>query len=353
MGKSNMYYLIARNKKTNSFNIIDVGNSLEEIDLYTINFDNKTQLVKQLVSEGKIDDSDVDTYIVVPKKDNGKNYLNYMDILYSDSSGIKDISIGFKNKNIPTILVDETLNYFCFNMQHDSRFYDMVMLGKTNLYKKFTDYFEGRRYDIFYDVKYRDGLWTQKSYPLIRNIYDAFSKYNSSYKKDVTDQMYRSVIEDKILFKIDNNNCDNQMNLFDFPIFREDNFTNDDKLLEIITMIDNLDKEVFVYTDNKIIVSRDKFSKMNEERFNYFSNLLDRRLITCIYYYLEHKKLYESISNNDSINSNYEKLVNSDQRSIFAILKNKNVLDDAYSFIKVYNKYILGEEYGKQKRKGE
>ena len=85
MGKNNTYYFIARNKKTNDFNIVDIGNSLEDIDLYTINFTGNPQLIKDLKSKGKIVDEDVDIYIVLPKKENNEKNLYYMDILYSDS----------------------------------------------------------------------------------------------------------------------------------------------------------------------------------------------------------------------------------------------------------------------------
>ena len=352
MGKNNTYYFIARNKKTNDFNIVDIGNSLEDIDLYTINFTGNPQLIKDLKSKGKIVDEDVDIYIVLPKKENNEKNLYYMDILYSDSKNIKNIAEGFKNNKKPATLVDEVLNNFCYRMQHDSRFFDMIMLGKTNLYPKFVKYFEGRKYDSFYDVKYRDGAWAQRSYPLIRNIYDAFSKSTFFENRNINDEMYRKLIEGKILYKTGNGDYDNQMDLFDYSEFTKDNISDEDKLLEVVTFISHLDQNIFKKEDNKLVLSRDKFSKIDEDKFNELSRLLDRRLITYIYYYLEHKKIYDDPSFR-YFNDSYDKLLEDDQEGMLKLLKNKNVLDDAYSFIKVYNKYILGEEYGKQKRKGE
>lgn len=348
-----MYYFVSRDRKTNDFDIINIGNSLEEIDLYTIKYDNQDELVKHLISEGKINNDDVDIYIATPKKSNGIDYVNYMNVLYSDSKSIEDISKGFLKKDIPSNLVDDILNRFCFNMQNNARFFDMVTLGKTNLYSKFTDYFNGRRYDRVYDVKYNDGGWIQKSYPLIRNIYDAFSMYFNMDNKKVEDNIYRKVLEDRFLFKTTNGKAEDQMNLFDYAEFKEENNEHEDKLLEIITTFDNLDKSVFEFVNGRIVLSKKVFSKMSEDELNNFTLLLDRRLLSYVYYYLDHKNRQENISSKDDFTNTYDRLIEDDQTGMLELLKNETIFNNAYSWITVYNKYMLGEEYGKQKRKGE
>lgn len=353
MGKSNMYYFVARDRVTNDLNIINIGNTLEEIDLYTIQYDNKDELIKHLNEKGIITGTDLDLYIAIPKNSSKGKYVNYMDVLYSDSRGVEDIARGFLNKNIPTHLVDAVLNKFCTNIQHNSRFFDMVTLGKTNIYSKFTDYFIGRRYDKVYDVKYYDGAWVQRSYPVIRNIYDAFSKFSNIGDRKIEDNIYRKILEDKFLFKTNNDVQNNQMNLFDYSEFSNENSDHEDKLLEIITTFDNLDKDIFNKDDGKIILSREKFSKISEDEFNSFNSLLDRRLRSYVLYYLEHKNLKDVYYDKNDANNMYDRLIEDDQKGILELLKNETIFNNAYSWITVYNKYMLGEEYGKQKRKGE
>ena len=354
MGKKNLYYFVARDKKTNKFKFLDFDKSLEKIDLYTINYDNKDDLLKHLLDEGKINDIDTDIYIVTSKKNEG---ISYYDILYSDSSNIKDIAEGFSKKDIPTNLVDNVLDNFSFNMRYSDSLYNMVIDGKTCIYPKFVNYFKETSVDKFSQIKYKDSGWARKSYLLIRNIYDAFSKFHNSDVYDMSSDstIGRKLIEDKLIKRIADNS--DQMSLIDFDVFRDENDIskekeeNADKLLEITNTFDSIDRRIFKYVDRKVVLDTTKFNNISGEDLEQLKNLLDQKLMHTLYSYYNHKNFVFPDKREE--NSDYDTLIKQDQNSIIELLKNKIIFDNAYSWIMIYNKYILGEEYGRQKIKGE
>lgn len=355
MGKKDIYYFIARDIKTNKFKILSFGNSLEEIDLYTIKYENKDELLKFLITKGKINSMDTDIYIGIPKKnDEGKYFINCFDILYSDSIGIKDIANGFLNKNEPISLIDSTLDKFVFNMKYSDRFYSMIMKGKTSVFPKFINYFKDTDPDDMFKIKYKDGAWPRKSYTLIRNIYDANSKFNNIDTYDIvsTNVIGRRLIEEKLLEKIGKGNKQNQMSLFDFDEFNEENNVEyDNKLLEITNTFDGISRRIFKFVDRKIILDTSKFNNISGEDLEKLKNLLGQELMNVLYHYYNHKNFIYSDKKDNGIT--YDKLINDDQKKILDLLKNKTTFNNAYSWIMIYNKYMLGEEYERQKIKGE
>jgi len=224
----NYYYLIARNKASNDFQIIDIGTKLEEIDLYTGDYKDKKELMDKLISENKIYSTNTDIYIALPKVEDKKKYIYTLEVLYDcgeDSIIGKAADSSLKGENIVPY-ADNILNNFCHDMKVNSNFFNYVVLGKTNIYKKFTNYFIGRRYDDNYKLKYLDNGWARKSYALIRNIYDATSKfYKFENHTDITEDDVRSrkLIEEKLLMKIGKGINQEQMNLFEIPEFAEEN----------------------------------------------------------------------------------------------------------------------------------
>ena len=96
MSKKSMYYLVARNRKTNDFQIIPIagkyGNSLEEIDLYTTNYSGIQELIQALYSHQVIDEEDMNFFIVSQGNMNGEKKVSYLDLLFGDSAEIRDIA---------------------------------------------------------------------------------------------------------------------------------------------------------------------------------------------------------------------------------------------------------------------
>lgn len=193
MGKKNVYYLIARDQYTNEFDVIPVSSSryasLEDIDLYTTCFENAKSLATFLIKEDHVPE-DIDFFIVNLSKGKNKNKINIQEVLYQDSGKIREIANASKNGKLKAKQdeIDSLLDYFCFQMQHNQKFYEMVIYGKTNLYSKFTKYFIGKRFEESYSVKYKDGGWVMQSYSTLRNILESIARFKRKEDKEYLEE---------------------------------------------------------------------------------------------------------------------------------------------------------------------
>lgn len=354
MGKANSYYLVAREKDTSRFDIIDCGSTLEEIDLYTIDFKDEEEIINKLLSENKINSNNIDLFIACPRKIDAKNYIRTLNLLFYNNRGIGVIAKQSINKELPSQEADELINKFCYKMETNSEFFNMVSYGKTKLYSKFTDYFVNKRFQKTYDIKYQDGGWVRKSYPLLRNICDTFNifnkKLNTNRYDEINNDVYRSLMEDKMLEKLNTDYKEKQFSLFDMENFTSDNATDEDKVIEIMTTFDNLGSGIIGLKDNKISVITDKMDKVGEEEKDSLETLLDSRLITALYYFLSHKNGYLEQFKKNEFHDFYETLVREDYKEIVSLLKNKEVFENASKWVKIYNK-CLGDVDGYQRRK--
>ena len=231
MGKKSLYYLVGRDRKSNDFQIIPIdnkwGNSLEEIDLYTTNFSNASELMKALHARELLEKKDVDLFIVSQKEKNGAKTLSFLDLLFKDSYQIREIAKASSKKQIDQCSksINDILNHFCWKMKFEPRFYSMVMYGDTPIYSKFVNYFVNHKYDDLYSIKYHDGGWVQRSYPLIRNIVDSFHQYDYSFGKSqhyALDNVYRELLENSLIEVTSEDYDEKQKSIFDIT---EDSLT--------------------------------------------------------------------------------------------------------------------------------
>ena len=96
----NTYYLIARNRKDNTFTVLKLredwylgrekgredvltrANDLEAIDLVTTRFGSESEMAERMAMNGYIPDSDVDIFIASKREKNGKSYIKFDEVLY-------------------------------------------------------------------------------------------------------------------------------------------------------------------------------------------------------------------------------------------------------------------------------
>ena len=222
MNKGNKYFLVAKEIGTDQFEIISInhswGNKLEEIDLYTINYTDSFSLTKHLIEEGKISTLDNDFYIVQQKKEKSTPRIKTQEVLYKKSEEIREVAKSSIEKGLESDKnVDAILGKFCYKMKTNQAFYDMVLFGKTNIYRKFSDYFIKRRFQESNQIKYLDGGWAKKSYPLLRNIVEAnarFEEYQKTGKWAPREE--RDHIIPKLISMTDKNYDRNQLDLFEY-----------------------------------------------------------------------------------------------------------------------------------------
>ena len=167
-------YLINR-KKDNSYNIFRIANSnsIEMIDLFTINFNNKEELVNYLSTlSSDISDND-DLYIIM--KD-GRNNIKVYDILYSGSHN-KDIEQACMNS-----LSKKEIDYYnlyteVINNQSNNIYRKLFREYNFNFYKTFRD-FINTSYNRGVMTLSSDNHWIGNSYYMYRNAALSLNKFN-------------------------------------------------------------------------------------------------------------------------------------------------------------------------------
>ena len=334
MNKGNIYYLIARNKKDNTVNVIPInnceGNKLENIDLYTINFNNEEELSMDLLSRGLITSIPVDLFIA----NQTKGVVNIQEVIYSYAKEIRSIAENSCNSCIDKSHeeIDTILDSFASMMEHNTSFYNTVMFTDTNIYRKYIDYFEGENLSgtVKYNIKYKGNSWGRKSYKLIRNIVETinrFRNYKLSNHKMNKNKFYRSMLMSKLIELTDKNFVPNQMGLLD-----SFDLDDDTKLLEIISTFDRVDIDDFLLDKDQISINYSNFNNVLEEDKIKLNMLLPKEFISLLY------KM--SRANNSFQTELYEAF----RDSIVNMLDNDtNLLNAAYDWISLYNKYKNSE----------
>ena len=147
------YYLIAKDKNSDKFEIVKIrGNeiysdksdmlercfNLENIDLFTSRFNSEESLINYLKSNGRINLDNCDIFIA---SRNGNN-IKFLNCIYNFSNRVdllRTIMIqsdqGRLNSNSKTSgsLLDDFINSIFKN----KKYYDFVVYGFTDIYKKF------------------------------------------------------------------------------------------------------------------------------------------------------------------------------------------------------------------------
>ena len=357
MGKKNIYYLVGRDRVLNNFEVFtlngEYGSSLEKIDLYTCNFKDSRELMKSFPNTDL--GEDVDFYIV--HQDNNKRIIKD-EVLYSDSKDIISIANDSLDKDISKSKrnIEIILNKFTRKMENNSKFFDMVVYGKTGLYKKFINYFRDGRFQGDYSIKYKDGSWAIKSYQLVRNVLDSFSRFEN-YRIDRVslDNKYRNLLDSSLVEKTSKDYNPNQWSLFDLYKLSPKEIGADDKIIEIIDTIDTVPRGLFVDCCDHIEFNEGEFSNYENDDLNKFKNLLKGDMPYYVKMLSSHNFFLQEAETNLLDTSRYEKLIMEDKKNIVKYLRdNPYTLEYSYEWCLLYNKYkdkSLGDVNGYQKRR--
>lgn len=239
MKRGNRYYLIARDKKMNQITYIPVKEcdySLESIDLFTSQYNNAESLVSSLIEKGLLSSTDIDFYIVYPKKYKGETLLKSEEVIFNFKLEIKGLTYAsLHNRWKECFIVEPLINRFCYRMYHNHDFYNKVIFGKTNIYSKFARYFFMDQMD-YSCLKHIDGGWIRSSYPLLRNI---ISVLDEDYRNvdHSHDQIFRDLFVPKLLEMTSIQYDFNQINALSLMGYK----TKEEKIIEIINTISLLE----------------------------------------------------------------------------------------------------------------
>ena len=361
MGKRNLYYLVARNRKLNDFQIIrindKVGNSLEEIDLYTTNYGSALELVHSLQEQGILIGKDIDFFIVSQRHKKEEKHLSFLDLLYNDSAKIREVAEASSKGKIDDSqrCVNDILNHFCWKMKYQPVFYNMVTYDDTCLYPKFVRYFVNQRYGDFYSVKYRDGAWVMKSYPLLRNIMDSFHQFDYSFGRNnhfSLDYVYRDLLEESLIEATSEDYDQNQGNIFDID---DSSFTDEEKMNHTIEVFQELPKGVFYQEGDHIVFNQELFGSYEEDDLELLSSLLGGQLSFYVQMLTFHNYYYQKGLKEARNVSEHEQAISEDLYHISSLLQESpDILEKAFQWSLLYQKYksrIVGDYGGYQYRK--
>ena len=355
MGKSNQYYLVARDRISNEFDIISFlgkrGCSLEEIDLYTTGFKDEEDLAKFLREQGLISNNSTDFFIV--NRNKNKSVFK-QEVIYSKCSTVRDIAEASLNRNIEkcTTRIDSILDSFADKMRRSPNLYEQVLSGCTNIYEKYAQYFIFTRTNLA-SIKYRDGGWARTSYPLIRNVVEATSRGNMRYDY-MSDKMYRDLLDEKLVEVTDPEYNPDQLSLFD-SLMDEIVPVDEDKLFTVLGTFEKLPATTILMDDKGAYFNKSLFFDCKREDLDKLSTLLSSDLRLMLRLFLVQRDMYNITS--DKTGSANDIRIKRRQKALVDLFKNHpEQLNKAYDWCMLYNTYLEktlgdvdGKEYGKRR----
>ena len=158
------YYLVAKSKTSDKFEIVKIkGNeiysdesdmfercfNLERIDLFTSRFKTEESLKGYLKNNGRVNLDDYDLFIV---SRNGQK-IKFLNCLYNFGSRVellRHIMIDSDQNKLTanSKTVSSLLDDFIKNMFTMDNYYNFVVYGFTDIYKKFIDYVKARNVSL-------------------------------------------------------------------------------------------------------------------------------------------------------------------------------------------------------------
>lgn len=367
------YYLIARNRDTNSFSVVKLkekwyklhgsdeeirGHLLSDIDLVTTRFSSEEEMANIMYQNGYISSANVDCYIVSFSNYHGKEYIKTKEVLYKnhDSKRIEDLRMiakYYSNPNSypqPSGLVDHLLDKFCTKTFYNEEFRHFVLFSLDTLPKNITRYFQKSDDLPPYRMKY-ESSWAKDNYSVLRSMMEAFERFDIFAGKDRQGQYmnylnsrnpYRKKIEDQIKRQIDPKNVEGQISLMDYEEFNKPATTSlslevDDttKKREIIKVVKNLPLTLFSQTE-KGCQLKENSNLSNTSDSNLYYSLLSTKMVSIMYQYALHSSLLQTALEVGGNTNLIEEDVRKDEEALNKRLKDQRTLDKVYQWCQIY-----------------
>lgn len=356
MGRRKEYFLVARNKQNNDYQIIKINGKrshrLEEIDEFTLRFGNSSNMTDYLTKAKVLEFSDCDFYIA----NQTNNEMNYLEVAYDSRESrtelLREVITASKAGQLDTNneSAKKILDNFANKVIGDQVFNDYIINGKSKLPKMFVDNFVGNN-RANYRAKYKRGSWAIRTYSILRNVtvemnrYDATNRgfYYSDSRSRANEEARRK-LDDKLLVVTDRNYVEGQLTLFDF----EDEQSLEDKLIEVLDTFSSIPSDVIVKNKKGELCYRArKFPSYEDGDLNKLRTLLTKELAEIVFGLVSTRQS-SSIFDDGTYEEDmkYEKL-----RLVDKLKEDKTVLNNAYKWCLVYNKYsdrFKGDNYGRQ-----
>lgn len=197
----NNYFLIARNRKDNTFTVLKLqevwylgrekgrpgvitrANDLEAIDLVTTRFGSEKEMAERMTIHGYIPNSDVDIFVVSKSKTNGRSYIRFEEVLYNQSI---DRTAAIRRVAQTSLASDFRDDSYDVNAIYDeviSRAYmaddylEMLLDGDMNVSHSFAEQLRGISgySEVPYSLKEKAGFGAI-NYRALRNIVESLNR---------------------------------------------------------------------------------------------------------------------------------------------------------------------------------
>lgn len=198
------YFLIARNRRDNSFIVLKLredwylgkekgrqdvltrSNDLEAIDLVTTRFSSESEMAERMAMHGYIPDSNVDIFIASKREKNGKSYIKFDEVLYNcddkRNTAIRRVAQtslagDFKADSFDLgYIYDEVISL----AYAADDYLEMLLDGEMNVPKSFAEQLRGIKgqEDIPTDLK-DSANFGARDYATVRNIVESINRLES------------------------------------------------------------------------------------------------------------------------------------------------------------------------------
>ena len=246
-------------------------------------------------------------------------------------------------------------------------YYNFVVYGFTDIYKKFIDYVKARNVSLneLLGAKYKDGRWAMTSYNLHRSIIDSYQVYNKHFRSNDmftsvsnerrNNRLNRESILNGLLAQTDKDYVDGQISLFDLPVEKtvalekpvvevkalkdtvSSKVTYDDMLVEVMTYLGKFPRGMFIGDD--LHFNERIFPGCDVSGLNKISVRLKRLVnaYTVNKYHLDRAYEYGGNTRELSIDAA------ADKKAILKLLESRSILEKFYNFCHLYDK--IKDEY--------
>lgn len=389
------YQLIAQNEKDGSvetvwldpsdmFSAFDSqfvrDYSLEQIDLFTMQFIHQEELKRWLAQTGKISSSDVDLYIAFQDKD---HQLTYYEVLCNRRNQesvrkLSQLASGSCSEQDKNIISQQIIYRFLEQCENDPLFRRYVQSGYSSIYHKFLSYFPYGNIDTtaFSMLHSKDGGWVFHSYPLLRNMVEAQANYEllSLRYRDVLQaanmlrenrKALRDSAREVLKSKTNKNSDPAQMNFFSLlsqgemhtvpraphklskqkpkiVVPDDQGVSFDAKRKYVLDTINSLPSNVFYFSGNHYAKFNPEFFScdISEEDLRSLNGYLDTATRRHIAFYTMLNARYHENQKNGYYSSTLDSEMSDVWHTITKRLKNSNYLNGAYAWAKLYNRYV-------------
>ncbi len=387
------YYLVARNKDKGEedFKLLALKEtwylgkqgreeakkalSLEAIDLVTMKFHSKEELVERLYKNHYISTPNVDLFIAKRNQRKGRKYIRFYELIYNPNQkdrihDLQEIAMSFLagKKEEQQEKIDLIFNKCIHKASYHEGYRNILTTGMTNVPKRLTDSFWTGTEN--YALKYQNQALLQ-SYPAIRNIVESlnradlleeragdFTQNNIHYLNE--NGAGRASIQKHLLQVLDPDYMEGQLELFSTEMLSSTSekkiHSNEKEILDdslpslseeeeqalVLDTFSNIPFGVMEYRNQKTIFHAEKeehMATLSEEEKIQLESLLPEKLALYLSLYLVHKKEYEQalmyFANTDLL----EQEMRRDYTTIVKLLQKKETRKRAYQWCQIYLKY--------------